>query len=78
MKLTKIQYKKLKELMPIARKSAKVSNYKFMCAILYIIENGCKWMALPKGYGKWQTVYVKFNRWFKNGTIDRILIAMKK
>ena len=51
MKLTKIQYKKLEKLMPIARKPAKVSNYKFMCAMLYIIENGCKWRALPKKYG---------------------------
>ena len=57
--------------MPIARKPAKVSNYKFMCTILYIIENGCKWRALPKKYGKWHTVYVKFNRWFKNGTIAK-------
>ena len=40
MKLTKIQYKKLEELMPIARKAAKVSNYKFMCTTLYMIENG--------------------------------------
>ena len=78
MKLTKIQYKKLEELMPIARKPAKVSNYQFMCAMLYIIENGCKWRALPKKYGKWHTVYVKFNRWSKNGTIARILVAIKK
>ena len=42
MKLTKIQYKKLEELMPIARKPAKVSNCKFMCTMPYVIENGCK------------------------------------
>ena len=53
MKLTKIKYKKLEELMPIARKPAKVSNYQFMCVMPYIIENGCKWRALPKKYGKW-------------------------
>ena len=34
--------------MPITRKPSKISNYKFMYAMLYIIENGCKWMALPK------------------------------
>ena len=56
MKLTKIQYKKLEELMPIARKPAKISNYEFMCAMFYIIENGCKWRALPKKYGNWHTV----------------------
>ena len=48
MKLTKTQYKKLEGLMPIARKPAKISNYEFMCAMLYIVENGCKWRALSK------------------------------
>ena len=58
MKLTKIQYKKLEELMPIAWKTAKVSTYKFMCTMLYIIENGCKWVNLPKKCGEWHIVYV--------------------
>ena len=78
MKLTKTQYKKLAGLMPIARKPAKISNYKFMCAILYIIENGCKWRVLPKKYGNWHTIYMKFRRWSKNATIAKILEAMKK
>ena len=50
MKLTKTQYKKPKEPMPIARKLAKVLNYKFMCAMFYIVENDRKWRALPKKY----------------------------
>ena len=73
MKLTKIQYKQLEELMLIARKPAKVSNYKFMCAMLYVIKNGCKQMALPREYENWHTVYVKFNRWSKNGTIAKAI-----
>ena len=78
MKLTKTRYKKLDELMPIARKPAKISNYEFICAMLYIVENGCKWKALPKKYGNWHTIYMKFSRWSKNGTISKILEAMKK
>ena len=78
MKLTKTQYKKLEGLMPIARKPVKISNYEFMCAMLYIVENGCKWRALPKKYGNWHTIYMKFSRWSKNGTISKILEAMKK
>ena len=59
--------------MPLARNPAKVSNYKFICTILYIIENGCKWRALPKEYGKWYTIYVKFNRRPKNGAIAKAI-----
>ncbi|MBQ2175118.1 MAG: transposase, partial [Alphaproteobacteria bacterium] len=39
------------------RKPPEISNYQFLCALLYMIENGCKWRALPKKYGKWHTIY---------------------
>ena len=64
--------------MPIPRKPAEISNYQFMCALLYIIENGCKWRALPKKYGKWHTIYMKFNRWSKNGTMKKIFEKMQE
>ncbi|MDE5978108.1 MAG: transposase, partial [Turicibacter sp.] len=48
------------------------------CALLYIIENGCKWRALPKKYGNWHSVYMKFSRWSKNGTIQKIFDEMQK
>ena len=64
--------------MPIPRKPPEISNYQFLCAILYMIENGCKWRALPKKYGKWHSIYMKFNRWSKNGTIQRIFEEMQK
>lgn len=64
--------------MPIARKKPEVSNYQFMCALLYMEENGCKWRALPKKYGKWHTIYIRFNRWSKNGTIEKIFEELQK
>ena len=78
MKFTRKQFAKIEHLMPIARKKATISNYQFLCALLYIIENGCKWRALPKKYGKWHTIYMKFNRWSKNGTIEKIFQALKE
>ena len=78
MKLTKKQYKRIEHLMPIPRKPPEISNYQFLCALLYMIENGCKWRALPKKYGKWHTIYMRFNRWSKNGTIQRIFEEMQK
>ena len=49
-----------------------------MNALLYIIENGCKWRALPKKFGNWHTIYMRFSRWTKNGTIERIFEVMQK
>jgi len=63
--------------MPIPRRKAEIANYDFLCAILYLIENGCKWRALPKEYGNWHTIYVKLNRWSKNGTLERIFEALQ-
>lgn len=64
--------------MPAPRKKHEISNYGFLCALLYIIENGCKWMALLSEYRKRHTIYVKFNRWCKNGTIDRIFETLQE
>ena len=64
--------------MPVARKPATISNYQFLCALLYIIENGCKWRALPKKYGNWHSVYMKFSRWSENGTVQKIFDEMQK
>ena len=78
MKLTKKEFKKIEHLMPKHRKKPTISNYDFMRALLYIIENGCKWRALPKEYGNWHTIYVRFNRWSKNGTINKIFKELQK
>jgi len=77
MELTKEQFARIEHFMPIPRKKPTILNYDFLCALLYVIENGCKWRALPKEYGNWHTVYVKFNRWSKNGTIDRIFESLQ-
>ena len=78
MELTKKQFRKIEHLMPTPRKKATISNYDFMRALLYIIANGCKRRALPKEYGTWHTIYVRFNRWSKNGTIDKIFEELQK
>ena len=46
-------------------------------AILYVAENGCKWRALPKSYRNWHTIYMRMNRWSKNGVLERIFTALQ-
>jgi transposase len=46
--------------------------------LLYIIENGCKWRAIPEKYGNWHTIYVRFNRWSKNGVIENLFLALQE
>lgn len=41
--------------------------------IFWILHSGAQWRELPERYGKWESVYHRYNRWRKDGTIDRML-----
>jgi transposase len=41
--------------------------------ISWILHTGAQWRELPERYGKWKSVYDRFNRWSRDGTIDRMI-----
>jgi transposase len=41
--------------------------------MFWVLHAGAQWREMPERYGPWQTVYDRFSRWRKNGTIDRML-----
>lgn len=63
---------------PEAAGNVKISNLDVLNAILYVAENGCKWRALPKRFGRWHTVYTRMNRWAKAGVLDRVFTALQE
>jgi len=76
MEITKSQYEKIEQTLPVQRGNITVENLVFINAILYICENGCKWRRLPKEYGSWNAVYKRFRRWVENGIIERLFIEL--
>ncbi len=78
MKLTKEQYEKIAECFPKHRKPAKISNLDILNALLYLIENGCKWRSLPKEFGDWHVIYVRVNRWAKKGILEKIFLKLQQ
>jgi transposase len=78
MKLTEEHLEKIREYLPVQRKPEKVTMLSFLNAVLYTIENGCKWRALPNEYGNWHTIYTRLNRWCKNGTLEKIFAALQE
>ncbi len=70
MQITQEQYEKIAKYLPRQRGNVSMSNLQLINAILYVTENGCKWRALPKTYGNWHTIYVRMNRWSKNGVLS--------
>ena len=38
---------------------------------------GAPWRDVPERYGAWKTIYDRFNRYRRDGTLDRILEALQ-
>jgi transposase len=72
MKMTEEQRKKIITLFPKQRGNVKIDSGWLLDALLYILENGCGWRALPACFGPWHTVYMRVSRRAKNGTLERI------
>ena len=72
MEITEIQYERIKSSLPVQRGNVSLTNLQVLNAILYIAEQGCKWRGLPKRFGRWHTIYMRMNRWAKNGVLDRV------
>ena len=52
-------------------------NRLFIDAILYVAKTGIPWRDLPERYGKWDTVFKRFNRWARKGTWARVFAALQ-
>ena len=72
MEITPEQYEKIKDSLPLQRGNVRLRNLQILNAILYVAEQGCKWRGLPKRFGNWHTIYVRMNRWAKNGVLARV------
>jgi len=47
-------------------------------AILYILRTGCQWRYLPNDFPPKSTVWRYFDRWRRDGTLDRIHDALRR
>lgn len=52
-------------------------NRDFVNAVLWIAKTGAPWRDLPERFGKWNSIFQRFNRWCKSGVWGRILKALR-
>ena len=70
------QWALIEPLLPRQKRGGKWNDHRRMFdGILWVLRTGAPWRDLPERYGKWQSVYDRFNRWKKDGTLDKILKA---
>ena len=78
MRINAEQLELIKDSLPIERGNVKIEHLDFINALLYVLENGCKWRRLPKEYGNWHTIYTRMNRWSKLGVLDKIFAKLQE
>jgi transposase len=76
--LTDEQWELLQGLFPRQKRGGRWNDHRTtLNGMLWILRSGAPWRDLPDRYGKWKSVYGRFNRWRREGTFDRILRALQ-
>lgn len=76
--LTDKEWAVIEPLLPArrGRKSLK-GERRFISAVYWLTRTGCPWRDLPRRYGKWKSVYNRFNNWSKRGIWERLFKAVQ-
>jgi len=48
-------------------------NRLFVNAVVWIAKTGAPWRDLPERFGKWNSIFQRFNRWCKRGVWQHVL-----
>ncbi|WP_376717473.1 IS5 family transposase [Halomonas piscis] len=75
MKLRDDQWERIEHLLPGKASDCGVTakdNRLFVEAVLWIARTGAPWRDLPESFGRWHTVYMRYNRWSRKGVWQRI------
>lgn len=51
---------------------------RFVEAVLWVAQTGAYWSDLPRGYGPWHGIYVRFIRWAQDGNWNGVLAKFEE
>jgi putative transposase len=77
--LTSVRWERISNLVP-GKKGDKgrsgEDNRLFVDAVLWILRTGAPWRDLPAEFGRWNSVFVRFNRWSRKGVWESLFKAL--
>ncbi len=77
--LTDPQWELVREFFPAQGRGGKWADHRTaLNGVLWRLNTGAPWRDLPERYGRWQTVYHRFNAWRKTGLLDRLLERLQQ
>ena len=73
--LTDEQWQVIEPLLPVsgAKGRPRVDDRRVINGMLFKAKTGVAWRDLPERYGPWKTVYNRFWRWSRNGTLTTLV-----
>lgn len=74
-------WERIKDLLPGKKGDVGVTaqnNREFINAVLWIARTGASWRDLPSRFGRWYSVYTRFNRWSKKGVWQKVHEALQE
>ena len=74
--LTDAQWALIKAYLPGKRSDPGRSaqdNRRFVDGVLWLARTGAPWRDLPERYGRWNSVFQRYNRWCQRGVWQRLL-----
>jgi transposase len=77
--LTDEQWDKIEPLLPASgvKGRPRVDDRRVINGMLFKAKTGIAWRDLPDRYGPWKTVYNRFWRWSRNGTLTLLVRRVK-
>jgi transposase len=78
--LTNEQWERIKLLLPkekTKRGRPSQDHRTVLNGISWVLRTGAPWRDTPERYGKWTTIYSRFQRWRKAGVWDRMFAELQ-
>ena len=77
--LTDEQWQVIEPLLPVSgvKGRPRVDDRRVINGMLFKAKTGVAWRDLPERYGPWKTVYTRFWRWSRDGTLTALVSKVR-